>query len=250
MKTLPILLIVGLIGASLVAWTGWRQTNGLRAENESLRLEVDRLKSQLEAIAQTDRKQQELDNQKHLAQSTEVLRLRSEVTRLKTGAVESEKLRAENRQLLTENQRARAAGQTTADPLTPQAGPAPTTENKDKFPRDRWSFAGYQTPEAAMVSALWSMKEGNPKVYLDSLAPEEQARIAQSWLNKSEAEIVAKHQQDVSKITGLNILEREQIAPDKMRLKVQIEGPGREAFVDVNLVGAEWKFGGFTRQPK
>ena len=245
MKPLQLVLVVGLIGASVAAWTEWRQASMLRAENQALRAEFEQLKSQMEASAQTDRQNREGDNQKLQAQSAEVLRLRSEVTRLKTGAAESEKLKAENRQLLSESQRSRTTPQAASDPSTP-----PTAASKDNFPRDSWAFAGYQTPEAAMVSALWSMKEGNPKVYLESLSPDEQTRVAQTWLNKSEAEIAAKHQQDVSKITGLNILEREQVSADKMRLKVQIEGPGREAFVDLNRVGEEWKFGGFTRQPK
>ncbi|MBC8003227.1 MAG: hypothetical protein H7X97_11640 [Opitutaceae bacterium] len=250
MKSLNLLLIAGLIGASTAAWMGFRRASGLNAENQSLRLELNRLQSQLEAIAQADRQQRDQDNQKLLTQSAEVLRLRSEVTRLKTGAPESEKLRAENQRLLAESQRSRPNPQAATDPTLPAAGTIPTPESKDRFLRDSWSFAGYQTPEAAMISALWSMKEGNPKMYLDSLSPEEQARVAQSWLNKSEAEIAAKHQQDVSKITGLNILERQQISADKMRLKVQIEGAEREAFVDLNLIDKEWKFGGFVRQPK
>ena len=234
----------------MAAWTGWRQASGYGLENQSLRSELDRLKSQMETGGQTDRQQREQDNQKLLAQSAEVLRLRSEVTRLKTDAAESEKLRTQNQQLLSQNQRSRTASQAAPNPSTPPVGTAPPAENKDNFPRDSWSFAGYQTPEAAMVSALWSMKEGNPKVYLESLSPDEQTRMAQSWLNKSEAEIAAKHQQDVSKISGLSIVERQQISADKVRLKVQIEGAGREAFVDLQRVGDDWKFGGFARQPK
>ena len=80
--------------------------------------------------------------------------------------------------------------------------------------------------------------------------PAQPPRRLPSWLNKSEAEIAAKHQQDVSKITGLSILDRQQLSDDKVRLKVQIEGTGREAFVDLNLVGKDWKFGGFAAQPK
>ena len=76
---------------------------------------------------------------------------------------------------------------------------------RKQFPRDSWTFAGYSTPEAALVSAVWAMKEGKPQVFLDSLSAEEQARMAKAWENKSEDEIAAKHQQDVSQITGVRV---------------------------------------------
>ena len=67
----------------------------------------------------------------------------------------------------------------------------------DRIAREQWSNAGYASPEAALVSAIWSMREGNPKSYLESLSPEEQQRMSKVWEGKTEQEIVAKHQQDV-----------------------------------------------------
>src|SRR5205823_6916352 len=124
-----------------------------------------------------------------------LLHLRNEVSQLRTTTKEADKLRAENQQLRSQNQQLRGAGPT---PSSASATPAP----KDQFPRDSWGFSGYATPDAALVSAISAMKEGNPKSYLESLSPEEQARLSKVWENKSAEEIAAKHQQDVSAITG------------------------------------------------
>ena len=62
------------------------------------------------------------------------------------------------------------------------------------------------------------MREGSPKTYLESLSPEEKERMTKEWGNRSEAEIAAKHQQDVSQITGMRVTGRQEIASDEVRL--------------------------------
>src|SRR5262249_44720756 len=111
-----------------------------------------------------------------------------------------------------------------------------------------WAFSGYATPKAALVSAIWAMKEGNPKIYLESLSPEEQARMAKVWENKSEAEVAAKHQSDVASITGLRILEEQVVGDNQVVMAVQIEGTDRTEKVSMKRVGNDWKFGGFIRE--
>lgn len=93
------------------------------------------------------------------------------------------------------------------------------------------------------------MREGNPQTYLQSLSPEEQARLAKSWQNKPETEIVAKHQSDVAAITGLRVLDRQTVSPNEVLMNVYIEGVGRMEKVSMKLIGNEWKFGGYIRPP-
>jgi hypothetical protein len=93
------------------------------------------------------------------------------------------------------------------------------------------------------------MKEGNPKSYLESLAPEEQARMAKVWENQTEAEIAAKHQSDVSAISAFRIMERQNVSDNEVLLNVYIEGVGRMEKVAMKRVGNVWKFGGFVRPP-
>jgi hypothetical protein len=163
---------------------------------------------------------------------------------LRTGAKDTEKLRAENQQLRNENQKLRGANTAAAKAPAPP-GPAPGA-----FPRESWSFAGYTTPEAALVSAIWSMQQGNPKQYFDSLTPEEQLRMTKVWEGKSQEEIAAKHQADTAQISGVRVLQREAAAAGEEVIKVFIEGVNREEKVRMKRVGNEWRFGGFIREPQ
>ena len=110
-------------------------------------------------------------------------------------------------------------------------------------------MAGYASPEAALVSAIFSMQQGNPKQYFDSLTPEEQLRMNKVWENKSAEEIAAKHVSDTAKITGMKVLNTQEVGADSVVLSVYIEGVDRAEKVAMKRVGTEWKFGGFIRDP-
>src|SRR6185436_5836274 len=86
------------------------------------------------------------------AASQDAARLRGEVTQLRISAKDAEKLRAENQQLKSENQKLRGAATVAAEPAPAAPVPPPGS-----IPRETWTFAGYGTPEAALVSAIYSM---------------------------------------------------------------------------------------------
>ena len=214
-------------------------TKQVQAENEALRAEVAELKAR---AAEGDAKR---DAELRRAQSDaqDVARLRGEITQLRNTTKDAEKLRAENQQLRSENQKLRGPVGATPSPT-----PAVVTQ-EGSFPRESWAFFGYGTPDAALMSAIWSMQQGNPKQYFDSLTAEEQTRMAKVWENKPEAEIAAKHQADVSRITGMRILNRQEISPDEIQMNVYIDGVDRTEKVSMKRVGNDWKFGGFIREP-
>jgi hypothetical protein len=234
-RTVYLILIISAGGA---AFAFWQRAQTLARQDYMLREEVAALKDQ---IAQGDSAAQSrhAEAEKSKTQTTELMRLRNEVTQLRSGANESvERLRQENQKL-------RGGG----------GGPAPvqtlgrqSLAGHDRFPRESWIFADYESPEAALVSAIWAMKEGNPKTYLNSLSPQEQERMAKTWENKNEQEIALKHQSDVSSITGMKILDRQTVSPDEMVMNVFVEGPGRQERVRMNRIGEDWKFGGFIRE--
>ena len=239
------IFIVLLAAAAAAAVTGWRRVGQLRADSAALQDQLQALQQQSTAAASDRSSQQNVELENLRTQSQELLRLRNEVSQLRTTAKEAEKVRAENLQLRAENQQLRTSA---AMPAASAANSA--ADNKDQCPRNSWAFSGYATPDAALISAIWAMKEGNPKTYLDSLAPEEKARMSKVWENKSEAEIAAKHQQDVSTITGMRILDRTTVAPDQVQMNVYIQGADRMEKVSMILVNNEWKFGGYIRDPK
>jgi hypothetical protein len=173
-------------------------------------------------------------------QNLEIMRLRNEVTQSRAGTKEAEALAAEN-------QRLKAAMKQGNPNSAEGAGNAQPARIRD-FPRESWSFAGYASPESALVSAIWAMREGNPQTYLESLTPEEQERMARVWKDKAENEIAEKHKNDVSSIAGLRVLERQDLSPNEVVMNVYLEGPGRVEKIRMNQVGQDWKFGGFIRE--
>ena len=242
MKLIRCLGLALLAAALAGAVIGWKNVGQLRAENAALRAELEALHAQGTANAEAGHQQQEQELQRLRQDAQELVRLRGEVARLRGGAQDSDRLRAENQRLQTQLQQWRSTAG--AAPTAPPANASP-----EQFPKESWTFSGYATPEAALVSAIWAMKEGDPKTYAASLSPEEQARMAQAWANKTEADIAAKHQKDVSVITGLRVVEKQTVSPDEMQMNVFIEGVGRMEKVTMKRIGDEWRFGGFIRNP-
>lgn len=234
--------IAALLGASavlLLAGCGG-DVKQLQQANASLRAEVEALRArsvEAEAARATDSKRSQTDAQ-------DMARLRGEVTQLRTTAKDAEKLRTENQQLRGENQKLRGAA------TAANTQPTQPTQQPGTFPRESWTLAGYTSPEAALVSAIWSMQQGNPKQYFESLTPEEQLRMAKVWEGKSQEEIAAKHQDDTSKITGMKVLSQQAVSADEVQMSVYIEGVDRAEKVSMKRVGNDWKFGGFIREAK
>ena len=169
------------------------------------------------------------------AEAKDVSKLRGEVTRLRVAAKDADALRVQNEQL-------RGAAAVAAKPPTTNAAP------QGKFPRESWTFAGYATPESALVSAVWAMREGKTQVFLDSLTPEEQARMAKQWENKSEAEIAAEQQKEVSTVTSVRVIEQQDVSPDEVEMTFFIEGDNRMEVVKLKRIANDWKFGGTVRE--
>jgi len=232
-----------LCGSAILFLTGCDgDLKKVQAENEALRAELAQLKARAEVEDQSGAARAS-ELRRLQADAQDAARLRGEITQLRNTSKEAEKLRAENQQLRTENQKLRSES-ATASAAPPTPAPAPGT-----FPRESWTFAGYTSPEAALVSAIWSMQQGNPKQYFDSLTPEEQARMSKVWEGKSAEEIAAKHQTDTSKITGMRVLNSQAVGADQVVMSVYIEGVDRAEKVSLQRVGNEWKFGGYIREP-
>lgn len=233
--------ILWLVVTASVAVLSWNKAAQLRGENAALAAELQNLRDQAPVTAEPGTAQQEQELQRLRGEAQDVFRLRNEVRQLRAVTNEAAILRAENQRLRVERPPA---------PVTvASSAPASEAALSDRFPKESWKFSGYATPESALVSAIWSMKEGNPKSYLESVSPEEQARLGKSWENKTEAEIITKHQSDVAPITGVRVLDRKEVSPEETQMNVYIEGVGRMEKVSMKLVGNDWKFGGFIRPP-
>lgn len=227
-----------ILVAATIAVINWRRAEIFRSDNEDLRARVEELETE-SAASSTVLELARGQSEKLRAQNLEIMKLRNDVTQSRVGTKEAEALAAEN-------QRLKAMAQ--AKPNSAEAdGNAQRGGGRD-FPRESWSFSGYASPESALVSAIWAMKEGNPQTYLESLTPQEQERMASVWQDKAENEIAEKHKNDVSAIAGLRVLERQDLSPTEVVMNVYLEGPGRVEKIRMNQVGQDWKFGGFIRE--
>ena len=245
MKTaIPIIL---LLASCVFGALQWQTAKKLRAENQALREQLSKAEADLVAAAGESRLQRDAEVSRLKKQLEELHQLRGDVARLRGQADEAARLRTANERL-----RARTAAEpspSTADGFPAPAGSPPAVAS-NSFPKENWSFAGYETPESALVTAIWAMQQGTPETYLDSLAPEEQLRMAQRWQGKSEEEIAAKHQSDVTRITGITVTGREDIDANNIVMNVQIEGVNRAERVSMKRVDGQWKFAGYIRQPE
>lgn len=232
-----------IIAASLVAVINWRKAALFKMDNEELREQLQALQVEVETAARLSEISKANSAKAH-QQTTELMQLRNEVTQLRaersvTKASQAQRENPSTEAIENRNER----GNSPAEAALPV---------EDVFPRERWTFAGYATPESALVSAIWAMNEGTPEAYLNSLAPTEQERIAKLWQDKSEAEISEKHRNQVSSIRAFAIAERKNIAPGELLMTVGISSAegSRTEQIRMQQVGQEWKFGGFIRDPQ
>lgn len=229
----------GTIIALLLAGCGG-DAKKLQSENEALRAEIAALQAR---NADTDTaRNAELKRQQ--SDASDVARLRGEVTQLRNASKDTEKLRAEIQQLRSENQKLRGAA------VVAEAAPTSPAPAAGTFPREGWKFAGYSSPENALISAIYAMQQGYTKEYFNSLTPDEQARMAQTWQGKSQEEIAAKHSSDTAAITGIQVLNQQAISADEIQMNVHIGGVERDEKISVKRIGNDWKFNGFIRDPK
>ena len=241
MKAFVTILAVIAIGGVLGSVMGWKAIRSLRAENEALRAQAAAASEQASQAGAAAAARHENEIKKLKADAKEVFKLRGEVSQLRGGAKAISELQAANQRLTAENRSLRMASQS----ATLDAEVESFTQQT--FPKESWEFMGYTSPEDALVSAIWTMQQGDPQAYFDSLAPEEQERMSARWQDKSESEVSEKHQSDVAAISGLQILDRRDVSDTEVLMDVYIDGVDRTETVSMQRVGDEWKFKGYIQ---
>lgn len=242
---LPLLLLPVTL-ASLAAALLFHQRAG-RAEKLAAdrQAEILQLQAQIATLSTNAlRYQGGLTTDQNKIQTQELVRLRGEVTQLKVEARAAAQQKVELDKTKAELQRIRAAKAVAAAP-TPPSPPAGSQAGRDAFPKESWTFAGYESPEAALVSAVWSMQQGDPQTYYNGLTPAEQERMLQQWEGKSLEDIAASHKKDTDPIQNVRILQRENASENEMRMTVLVDGANAVRQVSMQRVNGEWKFGGF-----
>jgi len=163
------------------------------------------------------------------AQLAELAKLRDEVQQLRHRTNDLQTMRAELRRLRTQLSNARSLIASNAPPEVPAA---------DIYPRDSWSFAGYDTPEAAIESATWAISQGDEQSYLASLSPELQNEMQAQLVDGSFAETGPL---EMGNATGFRILNRETVSDNQRIITMYMDGDGNEISVTLVNTSDGWK---------
>ena len=228
MRTLFAITLLGLLAAAFVWERSAMET--LRAQNEPLRadrLEAERLadengdlpKLRAAAVMPAER-----------ADHTELLRLRNEVRQLRGQQQEAEKLRAANQ---------RAAEELKAGKFTPRR----LADMEGFIAREKWTHAGFATPEATVQSYFAAIVSGDPEQMIRCVSPEDAEQMRKEMAKDPEK--FRRGFQDflgkLSEVAGLRITGSRKIDDDRMEISVQVSADRKSEGFSMRRFGNEWK---------
>ena len=227
MKILLALILVGLLAAG---WFWERSASDkLRMENEALRPEA------LEAgqLADENRDLPALRAAAAPAQRgdrTELLRLRNEVRRLRAQQQEVEKLRAANQRVAEEIKSGKFAPRRLAD-------------MEGAVPREKWTFAGFATPEATAQSFFAGLASGEIEQFVNCLTPGLAAKMRAEMVNDParKQEEFKKGIAQMANLSAFRIVHQKPRSPDRVLLEIQMTVDGERMPMPLQRVGNEWK---------
>jgi hypothetical protein len=230
MKALFAIALLGLLAAAFF-WER-KAVNGLRAQNEALRAE----KEEAGQLADANRDLQALRAAAGPAprsDRTELLRLRNEVRQLRAQQQEVEKLRAANQ---------RVADEVKSGKFTPRR----LADMEGAVPREKWTFAGFATPEATVQSFFAGIASGDPEQVMRCM-PTRQAELMKQEMAQ-DPESFRKNFSKVAsvsafRITGTRKSLLDDRMEDRMEVLVQVVADGESMPLPLQRIGNEWKLG-------
>jgi hypothetical protein len=202
-----------VVGMGVVLFFQHRALVQLRHDNDELRTQVERLTQEQSAGQSAS----DISSNKEVEeQIAELLRLRGEVTQLRKQTNEISVLRRQNESLQEFLKKASAKAVSAAQPLAARVKKSPEDAlPQDIHPKNTWSFRGYDSPDAAVESMIWAMKNGDKSAFMAGLSPELQARIDKDINGKNFAEEMRSHD-----VEEFRILDRQAVSDDEMVVTV------------------------------
>ena len=227
MKTSPRLLSLALVLSLPVLVWQWRVLSKFQRENAALRAQGPQAtKEPALFLAASQRAVPDESLDKHVI---ELNRLRNELALL----------RREKKQLEGQAEMRKAQALTSATNAAPP--PLASADSTASVPKESWTFAGYATPEATLLSMVWALREGDLKTLLATFVPEEQESIRKIWGDKTEDETAAEGMRDMVRVNGFRIVEKKTLGDREVMLQVHAEGDGDPQALHLKRVGNEWK---------
>ena len=229
MSRKTILSIAALAG--LAAAMVWQRNAlaGLRIQNTELlakKAEVDRLASEnLELPAR-----RAAANRASNAAGNELLRLRNEVRQLRAQQPELDRLKAENERLATETRNGAAPAQK-------------FSEMKGFMAKEDWSNAGFGTPESALQTFFWAIREGDLARLAECVSPPARdhfLRLNEPG-NEQERDRTLEGFRGLIAGEGIRVAENEPTDDDKATVGLQATAGGAIIKLQLRRYGTEWK---------
>lgn len=223
-KWILLILSLAVLGAAIVQW---QAASGLHSLNQGL------LTDQTDAVEVPKLSQTEQEELARLQEENrDLLKLRNEVRQLRDQTKTLGGVRAENKRL-----REATAGD--------GAGSAKLPSPEGFISREALADVGTATPEAAVQTLFWSMREGNVKRFLEVASPN---TLEQNLRNVSPEQLQQLHenlrktlQRQVEDFSNFRIVGQDQPRPDTLILKLQSSASDKVARMAVRLYGNEWR---------
>lgn len=116
-----------------------------------------------------------------------------------------------------------------------------STTRTTSIPKSEWTYAGYDTPEAALQTVVWAMSMGDIQTFQSSLSQNALRSMTSAYEGRTEAEIAAALVQRVSNMTELSF-DKKTIASDGRTSFVLSTGDSRnDAVLTFQYINGQWR---------
>ena len=157
-------------------------------------------------------------------------RLRNDARRLRSSQTDPARLRAENEKLA-------------ADLKSGKIRPQRLADQPGFVPRESWANLGAGTPEDALQTFFFAIRDANVEVML-GLGSEQEGRTMREQYQKNPAKMREDLARDAQKnfpATGYVVAGREELGGDKVRLKVRFAAQSEPMVFEFQRDGSGWK---------
>ena len=227
MKLFFILLLVALIAVGV--WER-RSIASLRAENAALSEQQSIAQTLADENAALAKQLGEAPAPAPEVNKSELLRLRNDVRRLRSSSTDPARLRSENEKL-------------TADLKSGKVRPQRLADQPGFVARDNWANVGAGTPEDALQTLFFAMRDANVEAML-GLVGESEGRTMREEYQKNPAKMREEFARTAQKnfpATGYVIAGREDLGGEKIRLKVRFAAQSEPMDFEFQREGSGWK---------
>jgi cell division protein FtsB len=229
MSIKPVLGVLLLTGAIVLAILQRSALSRAGQQNEELRRareETARLTRDNGGIPRLVAEHQEIEALR--TGNEDLLKLRNEVRQLRDQVPEVERLRRENHRLSAEIK------------LLADSKPLAFAQMEGYLAKETWSNTGFTTPEAALQTWFWSIREGQFENVAECISPEERPRFQKNYSqNWQEARKRFQEGIGLAHMAGYRIAEKEQGFLDKAYVQASIkDAPADENRLTLSVQGA------------